>query len=142
MRKTQIHQFRPLIGRPGPSEGLGIGKVCPGIACVMRRSRQRRYDLAMAVTRIPALHMSYSLAYELLVKEQQVFLQGLQWLSWRCSGRNLCLKPAQNLPGKRLTRRRVAATRLGPTTGSQNGYTNMRYHSVELSALRGSPATP
>ena len=36
LRKIHMHQFRPLIGRPGPLEAFfGIGKACLGIAYLL-----------------------------------------------------------------------------------------------------------
>ena len=63
------------------------------------------------------------LVYVLIVKEQQASLQGLQWLSWRYYGRKLfVLKPPKTLLGKRLTRKRLVATRLDPAIGSISIY--------------------
>ena len=90
----------------------------------------------MAVTEILALHMCCSL------KSRENFCKDYNGSRGVVLGAISVLSPPKTLPGKRLTRRRVAATRLGPATGSQNGYTSMRYHLVELSAQRGSPATP
>ena len=75
-------------------------------------SRQRRYDLAMAVTRIPALHFAH------LLKSSKYLCRGSNGSLGVVLGSTVALEPLMNLRGERLTRQGVAEKSLDPATST------------------------